>query len=208
MKGHFITFEGGEGAGKSTLIRNLTRELSKQGYTVVTTREPGGTALGEYIRECLLNSQFKENLGPKAELLLFLSSRAQHIEELIAPALKKGSIVLCDRFNDSTIAYQGGGRELGIEYVTHLCYDVCQGVVPELTFFLDLEPETGLARRKKANRETDRIESEALTFHERVRRGFHQLAKQDKGRVHTIDASKSIESVYQEVLNIILEKIA
>lgn len=207
MPGHFITFEGGEGAGKSTLIRKLSQELLKKGYSVVTTREPGGTPVGERIRECLLDPQFKSELGAKAELLLFLSSRAQHIDRLIKPALDQNSIVLCDRFNDSTIAYQGAGRQLGIDYVSTLCNDVCQEIQPRLTFFLDLEPEEGLARRKKTVNTVDRIESEGLDFHERVRNGFRFLANENPERIHTINATRSIEEVFQEVLEIILKAL-
>lgn len=207
MAGHFITFEGGEGAGKSTLIRNLEKELSRQGYSVVITREPGGTLFGEQIRQLLLSPQLKSHLGARAELLLFLASRAQHIDELIKPALDRGAIVLCDRFNDSTIAYQGAGRQLGIEYVSSLCNDVCMEFQPRLTFFLDLSPEEGLARRKNAQPTIDRIESEAVDFHERVRNGFKFLATENPDRIHLIDAKQSIEQVYQQVLKVILESL-
>lgn len=205
----FITFEGGEGAGKSTLITKLKAELAKKGSDVIVTREPGGSKLGEHIRNCLLDPGFGVSFCPKAELLLFLASRAQHIEELILPALKKGKVVLCDRFNDSTIAYQGGGRGLGIEYVEKMCSLVCGDVVPNITFFLDLDPALGHQRiqkqkmQKAENRPQDRIEEETLTFHQKVAEAFRQLAKKHSKRIHILNASASEEEVFKAALHII-----
>lgn len=205
----FITFEGGEGAGKSTLIANLKNELIKRGYEVVVTREPGGSELGDYIRNCLLNPEFGIAFNSRAELLLFLASRAQHIEEVIRPALAIGKVVLCDRFNDSTVAYQGEGRGLGFEYVQHMCDLVCGDVVPDLTFFLDIEPALGQARigqqreKNAALRPSDRLEAEKLDFHRKVHSAFRHLAQKYPERIHVIDASHSEEEVFKQAMQLI-----
>ena len=189
----FITFEGGEGAGKTTLISNLHHELLQRGYDVVVTREPGGSKLGNHIRHWLLNRDFDFTVGTNAELLLFLAARAQHIEELIRPALAAGKTVLCDRFNDSTVAYQGVARGLGLDAVQNLCDLVCGEIVPNLTFFIDVDPSEGLRRTRCVDKENskagevDRIESEALAFHQRVRDGLQQLAARYPQRIHTLD---------------------
>src|SRR5690606_19081528 len=159
-RGVFISFEGGEGAGKSTLIERIASHL--QDYPVLKVREPGGTALGEALRELLL--QQKGPVSPYAELSLFLASRAQHISEVIGPALEDGMIVLCDRFNDSTIAYQGAARGLGMEKVDQFCKFISQGLSPHLTLYLDIHPELGLHRAASV-RAQDRIEAETIAFH-------------------------------------------
>jgi len=203
----FITFEGGEGAGKSTLIQSVAAELFSLGHDVVVTREPGGSKLGEYVRQWLLNRDFSISIGLKAELLLFLAARAQHIEERIQPALKAGKIVLCDRFNDSTVAYQGYARGLGVKEVQEMCALVCGDVMPQLTFFLDLDPSIGLNRTKNLTKENagagevDRIEAEALTFHEQVRRGFRHIAEQEPERFSIIDATLSKEAVFKAAMS-------
>lgn len=201
--GVLITFEGGEGAGKSTLIAKLSQELTHRGYHVLVTREPGGTPLGEHIRQWLLDPQFKMEVGQQAELMLFLAARAQHLEEVIRPALKQAKVILCDRFNDSTIVYQGIARGLGRDYVESLCDLLCKEVVPDLTFFLDLDAETGLARRKGAS-SLDKMEKEKLEFHKLVRQGFHQLAQEHPSRIRTLNARLSIEEVYQAALEVVL----
>lgn len=203
-KGLFITFEGGEGAGKSTLIDRLSRALTEDGRKVVLTREPGGSELGTHIRHWLLDEDFFIPLVPKAELLLFLADRAQHIEETIKPVIERGDIVLCDRFNDSTIAYQGEGRGLGLDYVQDLCLLACGDPVPDHTFYLDVSPEEGLGRARKSNKaeaasgELDRIESEAIAFHDRVRNGFLTLARQHSERITVLDANESKNEVYEK----------
>jgi dTMP kinase len=212
MSGIFITIEGGEGTGKTTLIKAIENELTVRGFCVVTTREPGGSSLGEHIRTWLLNRDASVAIGSHAELLLFLAGRAQHIEELIQPSLARGCVVLCDRFNDSTIVYQGIARNLGQEYVAQLCSSVCRGIDPHLTFVLDLDPGTGLARSRAVNKEhaaegeLDRIESEALHFHEKVRKGFLDLAQQAPHRCKIIDAAQSKERVFLEAISA-LEKV-
>lgn len=206
-KSLFITFEGGDGSGKTTLINRIAETLSERGLHIVKTREPGGSPLGEHIRNWLLNKNFTVSIGSKAELLLFLTSRAQHIEEVILPSLEEGKIVLCDRFNDSTIAYQGVARGLGKEYVQSLCDLVCGQVTPHLTFFLDIDPEEGLKRSKRVSKEnaasgeSDRIESEKLKFHQLVREGMLQLARENPERMYILDASQSVDRVFNAALN-------
>lgn len=209
----FITIEGGEGAGKTTLIKRLEEVLVSWDCHVVVTREPGGSALGNKIRQWLLEGFEGVQIGPKAELLMFLAARAQHIEEVIAPALAEGKIVLCDRFNDSTIAYQGAGRSLSASFVADLCAAVCGPVVPTLTFYLDLDPEIGLLRTKglvKENAgagEVDRIEAEKIGFHKQVRNAFLETAKKEQDRFITIDASQSMEQVFEACRQILSDRL-
>ncbi len=212
-KGFFITFEGGEGSGKSTLIDQVAETLTARGLNVVKTREPGGTRLGEAIRNLLLSPAADHTIGSQAELLLFLAARSQHIEELIRPSLEVGKVVLCDRFNDSTIAYQGAARNLDTKYVQRLCQMVCSNIEPQLTLFLDVDPKEGLLRSQKLDKEHavsgkfDRIESEKIEFHERVLGAFRALARKEPFRIYCIDASKSRETVYKEAMRAIDELI-
>lgn len=209
----FITIEGGEGAGKTTLIDKLAAVLASRGHEVVKTREPGGSRLSNQIRQWLLNRETDVPIGYKAELLLFLSARAQHLEEIIKPALAQGKIVICDRFNDSTVVYQGLGRGLGMEYVQQLCDSVCENMVPNMTLFLDVEPPVGLMRTRNAVKENakqgevDRIEAERLDFHERVRQGFLTLAKRYPERIHVIDANQSEDVVFKQAKQLLESKI-
>lgn len=196
-KGILITFEGGEGAGKTTLIDELARKLSERDRIVLKTREPGGTKLGEHIRSILL--QHREPISPYAELSLFLASRAQHIIEVIGPALEQGKIVFCDRFNDSSVAYQGAARGLGMEEVAHFCRFISQGVEPLLTFYLDLNPEIGLARAAK-ERKQDRIEAETLLFHQKIREAYLSIHRKNPHRFHLIDATLPPEKVLEEAM--------
>jgi dTMP kinase len=204
-QGLFITFEGGEGAGKTTLIEAIARTLASEGYSVLKTREPGGTKLGEHIRSILL--QHSEPVSAYAELSLFLASRAQHVMEVIGPALEAGKIVLCDRFNDSSVAYQGAARGLGMEKVRQFCHFVCQGVEPNLTLYLDLDPELGLSRAAKA-RTQDRIESETILFHRKIREAFLEIHKAEQHRFRLIDATLPPERVFHEAMRIVREKMA
>jgi dTMP kinase len=201
MSGLFITFEGGEGGGKSTQIEKLKNVLELQSFDVITTREPGGTPIAERIRDTLLDPENK-SITPMAELLLYQAARAQHVEELIIPALEKGSIVLCDRFADSTAAYQGAGRKLSPHALTILHDLATGGLSPDVTFLLDLPPETGLAR---ANQEgtADRIEQESLDFHLRVREAFLNLARNNPDRIHVLDALQPIDDIADHVQAII-----
>jgi len=212
FKGHFITLEGGEGAGKSSLLVKLIEYLSGKNYEVLNTREPGGTALGEKIREMLLNHDMNLPICASAELLMFLAARAQHIDEVIKPALQQGQIILCDRYNDSTIAYQTA-RGLDKKFIQQLCQMVCGPIVPELTLFLDLDPQIGLERTRRLDKENattgrlDRIEQEKNEFHATVRNNFLQLAKREPLRIYRIDASCSPQEVYKEAVRAIEEFI-
>ena len=200
QKGIFITFEGGEGAGKTTLIEAIAHHLSSLGLKVLKTREPGGTQLGEQIRTLLL--QNKGPVSPYAELSLFLASRAQHIFEVIGPALEAGTVVLCDRFNDSSIAYQGGARGLGMEKVAANCEFISQGLKPNLTLYLDVDPELGLHRAAR-ERTQDRIESETILFHRKIREAYLQIHRAEQGRFHLIDATLPKEQVLQNAMHFI-----
>ncbi len=197
--GVFITFEGGEGAGKSSLIEQIARQLASEGYQVVKTREPGSTHLGEHIRTLLLDHGSCE-ISPYSELCLFLASRAQHIQDVIAPALQQRKIILCDRFNDSTIAYQGAARGLGLEKVEQFCNFICQGLQPILTLYLDVDPALGLSRARGDTPHLDRIESEGIPFHALIREAFREIQKKDPSRFRLLDASQSQEVVTAEAM--------
>ncbi len=196
MSGVFITFEGGEGAGKTTLMEAIAHALSAR-HKVLKTREPGGTLLGERIREILLHH--KEPFSPYAELALFLASRAQHVEETILPALRAHKVVLCDRFHDSTIAYQGAARGLGVDEVEAFCKFTTRSLEPDLTLYLDIDPEEGLARAKKA-RVQDRMEAQKLVFHRKVREAYLVLHQKFPKRIHLLDASSPQEKVFDTAL--------
>ncbi len=187
----FVTFEGVEGAGKTTQIALLRAALEASGLTVCVTREPGGDTISEAIRALLLEHE----MTPRAELLLFLASRAQNVEEVIRPRLAAGDIVLCDRFIDSSIAYQGVGRGLGRDRVAQLNAFAVHGVTPDLTVLLDLPPETGLARQL----EKHRMELENLEFHERVRQGFAAEARNDSGRFCVLDAQEPPDRLHAAI---------
>jgi dTMP kinase len=203
--GIFITFEGGEGAGKSSLIEEVARQLASEGYSVVKTREPGSTHLGEHIRSILLNHS-SLSVSPYAELCLFLAARAQHIQEVIAPSLEKRKIILCDRYNDSTIAYQGAARGLGLEKVERICNFICQGLQPILTLYLDIDPAVGLSRARgdtpqgAGEHDLDRIESEGIPFHSLIREAFREIHEKDPYRFRLLDASQPQEIVTAEAM--------
>jgi dTMP kinase len=191
MTGLFITFEGVEGAGKTTQIALLRTALESEGRTVCVTREPGGDALAEAVRKLVLH----EEMTPRAELLLFLASRAQNVDRVVRPHLEAGHIVLCDRFTDSSLAYQGCGRGLGRDAVALLNTFATGGLVPDLTFLLDLEPTVGLERQSDRNR----MESETLAFHERVRQGFLREAANDTTRFCVLDATQPTEALHRQI---------
>jgi dTMP kinase len=200
----FITVEGCEGAGKTTLIERLEQQIRSEGRSVLRTREPGGTKLGEEVRAILLQNG---SIDPHAELCLFLASRAQHLKEVIQPALDAGTVVICDRFNDSTIAYQGAARNLGIDSVAFTCDFICQGVKPDLTLLLDVDPLAGLLRIQQ-RRTQDRIESEELRFHIKIREAYLALARKDPQRIYRIDASQSLDQVYEEGWKMVQQTLA
>lgn len=201
----FITFEGGEGAGKTTLIRKVCEKLEGEGRSCLMTREPGSTQLGEQIRNLLLH---QADMSPWTELLLFLAARTQHLHEVILPAIQAGKIVLCDRFNDSSIAYQGVARGLGKEKVAQMCAEATNGIKPDLTFFLDLTPQEGFARAHKEKRALDRLESLKIDFHEKVRQGFLQIAKEEPNRVVVIAAAQTEEQVFESALKSLRTKLS
>ncbi|MBO5513547.1 MAG: dTMP kinase [Mogibacterium sp.] len=186
MKGLFITLEGGDGAGKSTQIRNIESFFTERGFVVVHTREPGGTPIGEKLREILLDKNNKE-MDPVAEMLIYAASRAQHVAEVIRPAIEEGKVVICDRFTDSSIAYQGYGRGLG-DMVSEVNARATGGLEPDITFWLDIDPETGKERAKQVG-EPDRLELEKMDFHYRLYEGYKAMAMEHPGRIKRIDAS-------------------
>lgn len=202
LKGRFITFEGGEGVGKSTNIRFAKDWLEAHGKTVIVTREPGGTPIAEKIRNDLLKAHHEEPMADLTELLLVFAARAQHIESVIRPALERGDWVLCDRFTDSTIAYQGYGRGLPLDQIDTLRALVQQQVSPDCTLLLDAPLSVGMGRASRRaaenNEETDRFESEALVFFKKVREGFLALAASEP-RFTLIDASQPLEIVQQAI---------
>jgi dTMP kinase len=197
-QGLLITFEGGDGAGKSTLIQSLYRLLQERGESILQTRAPGGTPIGEKIRALLLDS--KDPLTDQCELFLFLADRAEHMKEVIYPALQEGKIVLCDRFNDSTIAYQGVARGLDPKVVENCCLLATNNKTPDLTFYLDLPPKIGLERRMKNDGEKDRIESESLDFHEKIRQAFLHIAESDPKRVRVLDSTQTPETILNQAI--------
>jgi len=196
-KGLFITFEGPEGSGKSTHSRRLSGELSADGYDVLHTSEPGGTSLGEKIRDLLL--QKKEiSMGPYAELFLFEADRAQHVREVIRPGIESGKIVICDRFNTATFAYQGYGLGLDMGLVKTVDLAATEGLCPELTILLDIDVATGL-QRAGAGGEADRMETRGDDFHEKVRGGYLDMAEQDPARIKVIKVRDDKDQTYQLV---------
>ena len=203
----FITFEGIEGSGKSTHLRALAARLQEMGHAVVATREPGGTPAGAAIRALLLGGE-RVPLSPLAELFLYCADRTQHVREVVRPALEAGRIVLCDRFSDSTIAYQGFGRGLDLATVRALDAHARDGVSPDLTFLLDCAVEEGLVRAGRRASATDRFEREAHAFHERVRAGFLTLAREAPARFVVLDAHAPLETVQQRVSKELQRRLA
>ncbi|MDF2577163.1 MAG: tmk [Chlamydiales bacterium] len=207
-KKSFITFEGGEGAGKTTLITKICAQLQARQIPFVQTREPGGCMLAEKVRNLILDSGESLNIGIRAELLLFLAARAQHVEEVILPSLSQGKVVICDRFHDSTIAYQGIARALGLEEVQHLSNWAAQELQPNLTFYLDIDPLIGMQRVGHRGSVKDRMELENLNFHNKVREGFVKLAQyRTPKQYNIIDAAESPDQVFNKVWQIIAESI-
>lgn len=201
----FITLEGPEGSGKSTQIKRLAKRLEEMGYSVITTREPGGTPIGDQIRQVLVRMENKE-LHPRTEILLFLAARAQLVEQVIKPALQDGKIILCDRYGDSTLAYQGYGHGLDLEQLRRMLEFATDHLQPDLTILLDLDVKTGLMR-KKAEDEWNRLDAYEALFHERVREGYLQLAREEPERWRIVDASQTIDAVQEDLFQIILEAI-
>ena len=209
-RGRFITFEGGEGCGKSTQVVRLAAALEERGLKVLLTREPGGTRLSELIRT-LLKDEAEDPPVDRAELLLFLAARAQLVRNVIAPALEAGTWVVSDRFSDSTVAYQGYGRGLPVDFVRQANDFACEGLRPDLTFLLDLDPATAERRMRgreaATNTSADRIERAGSGFHARLRKGFLELAAADAPRFSVVDASKSPDEVAGVVLGECLARL-
>ena len=197
MRGLFITLEGGDGAGKSTQIKNIKSFFEKKGLVVVHTREPGGTPISEKLRDILLDSNNRE-MEAVTEMLIYAAARAQHVRELVMPQLEKGSIVICDRFLDSSIAYQTYGRKLGdmVEIVNGYATD---GLTPDLTFWMDIDPDAGKERVSKMG-DFDRLEMEERDFHYRVYDGYKKIAENNPERVKRIDATRSVEEISEEIV--------
>jgi dTMP kinase len=196
MKGLFITLEGGDGAGKSTQIRNIERFFNEKGLVVVHTREPGGTQISEKLRDILLDNHNTE-MTAVTEMMIYAASRAQHVRELIIPALERGEVVICDRFVDSSVAYQAYGRGLG-DMVAEVNRHATGGRRPDITFWLDIDPAAGRARAAKAG-ELDRLELEKLDFHYRVYEGYKKIAEAEPDRVKRINAADTVEEICSNI---------
>lgn len=199
-QGLFITFEGADGCGKTTQLKLLAEYLTQKGYEVVITREPGAKGLGEKIREILLN--YEGDVSDRCESFLFLADRAQHIDMIVNPAVEAGKIVLCDRHTDSSVAYQGYGRQLPVERIKRLNEIAVNGRHPDLTLIFDIDVETSMRR---VGQEKDRMESAGTEFFNRVREGYLEIAKQEPKRVKVLDASKSIDEIHADVIKLFEE---
>ncbi|MFI8578158.1 dTMP kinase [Rossellomorea aquimaris] len=204
-KGLFITVEGPEGAGKSTILTELYNRLLQEGFNVIQTREPGGISIAEQIREVILNTGNTE-MDKRTEALLYAAARRQHLVEKVIPALEEGKIVICDRFIDSSLAYQGNARGIGMEEVMNINQFAIEDKMPDLTLYFDIDPEEGLKRIAKHNgREVNRLDLESVDFHTRVREGYQKLIKQYPDRIQVIDASQSKEAVFGAAYGIVTD---
>lgn len=199
----FITLEGPEGSGKTSQIPALAEFIGQQGYDVVVTREPGGTDVSDQIRTVLMNLK-NSAIVPRTEILLFQAARAQHVDELIKPALAAGKVVLCDRFGDSTVAYQGYGHQTDLKTLRFLVDYATGGLTPELTLLLDVPVMDGLARKKSNGMEWNRLDAYAQAFHERVRQGYLALAQSEPQRWHVIDATKDRDQVQLQMQQVVM----
>jgi dTMP kinase len=209
MAGLFVSFEGIEGSGKSTQVTLLAQVLRSRGYEISVTREPGGTPVGQVLRRLLLESS-SSPLASGTELLLMLADRAQHVQEIVAPALRANKIVISDRFVDSATAYQGYGRGVELALLAQLNAFACGGCMPALTLVLDLPVSEGLRRvrqRQSGTQGTDRFEAESVAFHERVRAGYLEIARSDPQRVRILDAARPVEMIHQEILAVVQSRL-
>ena len=202
----FVTLEGPEGSGKTTLCARLEHMLADKGYEVVCVREPGGTVIGQQVRDVLLD-QGNTGMLPETEFLLFSASRAQLVREVVVPHLESGAIVLCDRFLDSSLAYQGYGHRLDVGVLEKISSFVTSGVTPDVTVLLDISPEEGLRRRKQDPETWNRLDAYAIDFHERVRKGFLRLAEKNPNRWKVVDASQSEETIFTTTSVILLNEL-
>ncbi len=204
-RGLFITFEGNDGAGKTTVCKEVEKALIEKGYEVLYTREPGGSEIAEAIRHILLDVQNKE-MDARCEALLYAASRRQHLVEVILPALQEGKIVLCDRFVDSSLAYQGVAREIGMDQVWAINEFAIDGVMPEKTLFFSVSIETG-QKRMNLRGDKNRLDLEKSTFHQKVRQGYEMLCEKYADRIQVIDAEKDLDSVVQQALEEVLKVV-
>lgn len=209
--GFFITFEGIEGCGKSTQVRLLSKALEETGINCIVTREPGGTSIGSKIRDILLNPDHK-GMSTEAELLLYAADRAQHVREVIKPSIDNGKVVVCDRFSDATLAYQGFGRGLDMATIRDLNLIASLGIRPDLTLLLDCPVEMGIGRAlarnaKNSHIRDDRFEREALAFHQKVREGYLSIAKSEPDRIKVIDACQDVETMQSEIWEVVNEML-
>jgi dTMP kinase len=207
-RGLFITLEGIEGSGKSTQIRDLAEGLIHAGYRVLQTREPGGTSTAEAIRRILLTASPDEPVTPQSEALLILAARCQHVTHVIRPALKRSTVVLCDRFSDSTFAYQGFGRDLDLQWLQGANAVATDGLTPDLTLVLDLPVSVGLARRQADRGQLNRLDRETARFHRKVRKGFLALAAKEPHRMTIVNANRPAHEVRDELAEIVIEWMA
>jgi len=203
----FITLEGPDGSGKSMQIPALAEFIRSQGYEVLTTREPGGTNIGDQIRQVIMKLG-NTSMHPRTEILLFCAARAQIVEEVLRPALQRGVVVISDRYADSTLAYQGYGHGVDLEELPRLLKFTTGGLRPDLTLLLDVDAETGLRRRQTSGGEWNRLDAYALSFHKRVREGYHQLAAAEPERWRTIDASQAPEMVQSCIQDVVRQALA
>jgi dTMP kinase len=207
MKGRFFSFEGPDGAGKTTMITKLESFLREKGFDVLSTREPGGVRIAEEIRSIILNPKHTEMDG-RTEALLYAAARRQHLLEKIIPAIKSGKIVLCDRFVDSSLAYQGFARGLGIDEILQINQFAIDGYFPSLTIYFDIDPKIGLERiQKNKQREINRLDMESLSFHYKVREGYLKIAERFSDRVIIIDASKPVDEVFAMTIAAVMDQI-
>ena len=202
MKGYFITLEGPDGSGKSTVATKLCERLKNEGYEVVHTREPGGIEISESIRNIILDPK-NTMMDSKTEALLYAASRRQHLVEKVFPAVEQGKIVICERFVDSSLAYQGFGRQIGMDEVLSINLFAIDNTYPDMTVYLDIDEQVGLDRLKDRDFK-DRLDQESIDFHHRVKQGYQEVLKRFKDRIQIVDASKTIDEVTQDVYNLIL----
>ncbi|HCB49968.1 MAG TPA: dTMP kinase [Chloroflexi bacterium] len=202
----FITFEGSEGSGKSTQINMLAAYLRQQGYEVLVTREPGGTHIGEQVRQCLHDVKNKE-MTAAAEVLLYSASRSQLVREVIVPALENGVIVISDRYADSTMAYQGYGRQLDLDALGTITYFATGGLKPDLTILFDIDVEEGLSRRSIGGVEMNRMDLQEIAFYKRVRNGYMELVKQEPERWVIVDAGRPLDEIQNDVRRSVKAKL-
>ena len=204
MKNRFITIEGCEGSGKTSIIKLICEEFEKQGIDFLSTREPGGSKISEQIRSVILNVN-NTKMDYMTEALLYAASRRQHLEEIVKPALNEGKVVICDRYLDSSLAYQGYARGLGIEEVYNINMYATSGFLPDLTIYIDIPVEVGLGRIKENNRDVNRLDLEKVAFHNKVREGYLKIASMYPDRIKVIDGNATLEEVFERVKEVLFK---